>query len=44
MKITTARLISKGIVPTSTRKAQRFLVDVLAGLAEDGNLTFHFWQ
>lgn len=44
MKITAAQLISKGIVPASTWKAQRFLVDLLAGVAEGGNLTFHFWK
>lgn len=36
MKITIARLISKGVVPASTWKAQRFLVDILAGVAEGG--------
>lgn len=44
MKITAAQLISKGIVPASMWKAQRLLVDLLAGVAEGGNLTFHFWK
>lgn len=44
MKITTAQLNSRGIFPTSTWKAQRFLVDILAGLAEGGNVAFHFWK
>lgn len=44
MKITTSQLISKDVVPASTWKAQGFLVDILAGVAERRNLTFHFWK